>query len=261
MTNDKNDECGPKGMWVIGYGSLMFKPIPKYQFRVNGYLVGYIRRFWQSSSDHRGTPEAPGRVVTLISIEDLKHHEVFHDDLCMFELKNSKKHFDESSFMELTEKSDIGSVRREIHALKEEDLKVWGCAYYVAPEHVAATREYLDIREQDGYTTHEVPFHILSDPCSNPEMKEVLNQLPKNANGDSYINSVIYIGTLDNPSFVGPEDIEKTAVIIATSKGPSGMNSEYLFKLCNAVKELDSKGRSKDFYLEKLEEYVKNRIT
>lgn len=77
-----------------------------------------MRRFAQSSTDHRGTPEAPGRVVTLIPVdewESLYGHETFPGH-------------------------DI----------------VWGVAYTIDPDPKLSqeTHEYLEYREKEGYTVH-----------------------------------------------------------------------------------------------------------
>ncbi|MEC9072039.1 MAG: gamma-glutamylcyclotransferase, partial [Myxococcota bacterium] len=54
-------------LWIFGYGSLIWSPGFPFQERVMASLHGWGRRFYQGSPDHRGTPQAPGRVVTLVT--------------------------------------------------------------------------------------------------------------------------------------------------------------------------------------------------
>jgi cation transport regulator ChaC len=53
------------GLWVFGYGSLVWRPAFPHRARRPAWIHGYRRVFWQGSTDHRGVPGAPGRVVTL----------------------------------------------------------------------------------------------------------------------------------------------------------------------------------------------------
>ncbi|WP_338847559.1 gamma-glutamylcyclotransferase [Massilia sp. W12] len=53
-------------VWLFAYGSLIFRPDIDYLESRRARLPGYARRFWQASIDHRGTPQQPGRVVTLV---------------------------------------------------------------------------------------------------------------------------------------------------------------------------------------------------
>ncbi|XP_049274418.1 putative glutathione-specific gamma-glutamylcyclotransferase 2 isoform X2 [Rhipicephalus sanguineus] len=45
------------GIWVFGYGSLVWNPGFEFVRSQIGYIRGYDRRFWQGNDKHRGTPE------------------------------------------------------------------------------------------------------------------------------------------------------------------------------------------------------------
>ncbi|KAJ5032685.1 uncharacterized protein L3040_009280 [Drepanopeziza brunnea f. sp. 'multigermtubi'] len=169
--------------WLFGYGSLIWKPPPHFDRRVPGWVTGYVRRFWQASEDHRGTPEAPGRVVTLI----------------------------ERSFWETLDDPHSGSD------------KVWGTAYRIQAGKEAEVREYLDIREINGYTIHYTPFHP--------------------SDGSATIRTLVYIGTPDNDQFMGPQDPQRLAEHIHRSVGPSGLNRDYLLSLDTALNTLSAESR------------------
>ncbi|KAE8415747.1 ChaC-domain-containing protein [Aspergillus pseudocaelatus] len=115
-------------LWVFGYGSLIWKPPPHYDQRVPGYVNGYVRRFWQASTDHRGTPENPGRVVTVI---ERGFWETLNDPLAHLESSSSA-------------------------------ARVWGAAYHIPASHAEEVHDYLDEREIDGYTVHYTPFYPFS---------------------------------------------------------------------------------------------------
>lgn len=68
--NGSDSDESTAEVWVFGYGSLCWYPGFEYTKCVTGYIRGYVRRFWQGNTTHRGTTKRPGRVVTLVEEND-----------------------------------------------------------------------------------------------------------------------------------------------------------------------------------------------
>lgn len=154
-----------QGLWIFGYGSLIWKPNFPFIQKKPAILTGWVRRFYQASPDHRGTKVCPGRVVTL---------------------------------------------------LPDPTEKCYGMAYQIANTHREKVLNYLDIREQKGYSLLTEQIVLL---------------------GVGSVPALVYIAATDNPHYIGPESPKDIAAQITKCTGPSGSNLEYFLQLRTALQK------------------------
>ncbi|KAI2786346.1 hypothetical protein POX_g08730 [Penicillium oxalicum] len=161
----------PEGdLWVFGYGT-----------------------------DHRGTPEQPGRVVTVI---DREFWETLDDPHAELE----------------SESASTG--------------KVWGAAYHIPASHAEEVHDYLDEREIDGYSVRFTPFHPTpgssADQQGHPDSIIPITCMV-------YIGQPTNPQFLREPERRAPKDVAR---VISAGHGQSGKNTEYLYLLEKALEGL-----------------------
>ena len=113
---------------------------------------------------------------------------------------------------------------------------VWGVAYKIAEDKVEEVRKHLDFREKGGYEAVPVTFHPRDEDMAEFQLN-------------------IYLGSEENPYYLGPAPLEDIAKQIHDSEGPSGKNTEYLFELATAMRNLVP--HVDDSHLYELEKHVK----
>ncbi len=111
--------------WVFGYGSLIWRPSFAYASARSARVRGWRRRFWQGSPDHRGTPHAPGRVVTLVEDESAQCWGVAFD----IDGQDSQEIFDA---LDLRESG--GYVRLTVPIEFADASSAVALTYYAPPE-------------------------------------------------------------------------------------------------------------------------------
>lgn len=113
--------------WVFGYGSLIFRPAFPYLERRPGFVRGYVRRFYQGSTDHRGVPGAPGRVVTLIPQAEGR---------CSGMLYRVDMREREGVLATLDHREQGGYTRLDVRAFfhDEEDAFISALTYFASPD-------------------------------------------------------------------------------------------------------------------------------
>ncbi|KAI4964801.1 hypothetical protein ZWY2020_059546 [Hordeum vulgare] len=185
-------------MWVFGYGSLVWNPGFAYDARLVGFVRDYRRVFYQGSTDHRGTPEFPGRTVTLehqpgstcwgvaykISREQDKQTALEY-------LEVREKQYDEKVYLDLyTVRYDYQVL--ELFLMLQMFHVIWKC------------------------------FRILPPKYGSQNMRVYLATTNKEA----------------NQNYLGPAPLEEMAKQIYLAEGPTGPNKEYLFKLEDALNKI-----------------------
>lgn len=119
--------------------------------------------------------------------------------------------------------------------VKSDEGRVYGMGYKIADGKEEEVLNHLDYREKNGYDRHETTFYPVDDSPPKP--------------------TVVYVANEQNPSWNKNHNLSDIAEQIQEAAGPSGPNPEYVYKLCDAMRQYFH--NVKDDHLFELEEILR----
>lgn len=112
-----------------------------------------------------------------------------------------------------------GSPGRVATLVRAPAGRVWGRAYLLGEAGRQEILDALDHREKGGYERHFLDVEV--------------------PGGEDIQGALAYIGTPDNPEWLGEASAEDIARQMLNSVGPSGPNPEYLLELAESLRQID----------------------
>tara|TARA_E500000331_G_C17249243_1_gene710391 strand:+ start:301 stop:831 length:531 start_codon:yes stop_codon:yes gene_type:complete len=112
-----------------------------------------------------------------------------------------------------------GSPGRVVTLIDSPKEICWGIAYRLSNDGIEDTLAALDYRERGGYDRLEIDLHLET--------------------GES-VNGITYFASGDNPNYLGHAETSDIAQQIFGASGPSGDNTEYVFRLEQTLGEIGS---------------------
>lgn len=255
--------CDETIFLIFGYGSLLWKQEFPFTAVYNTSVYGYQRLFYQGTKDHRGTPDDPGRVVTLLpapSPQDVlcsqeQHnipegasfsHPISSSAACRVDGKAFQLPTDPNVVQKILQKLDAretGYERVEVTLMDFDRLIASGGMEKVqldifshknTPKDMETTmmKNTLSSKTGDSVEGSEISA-TESNLCqkSSSDMSFRKKQRKK-------VVALTYIATEDSSEFLGADSLESIAQTIWRCHGPSGANKDYLYHLVASLEEM-----------------------